>query len=152
MAVAGAVAASGRARIGWTAVNLTFAAARLAPKLGPSCPDVAGGRSAAHPRLGAGRAQASTGGLREAGSLAARRFAGRLRRRRRRRRLGGLGGALARRVGLDARRAGLQLDPWLAPYAEALLPALPATGPALRELIERVGLVAAQERVATLQH
>ena len=44
------------------------------------------------------------------------------------------------------------LDPWLAPYAEALLPALPATGPALRELIERVGLVAAQERVATLQH
>ncbi len=41
------------------------------------------------------------------------------------------------------------LDVWLAPYAEALLPALPATGPALRELIERTGLVPAQGGAAT---
>jgi 2-polyprenyl-6-methoxyphenol hydroxylase-like FAD-dependent oxidoreductase len=40
------------------------------------------------------------------------------------------------------------LDPWLAPYAEALLPALPATGDALRELISRTGLVAPSDRVA----
>ena len=37
------------------------------------------------------------------------------------------------------------LDVWLAPYADALLPALPATGPALRELIARAGLVTAGE-------
>ena len=41
------------------------------------------------------------------------------------------------------------LDVWLAPYAEALLPALPATGPALRELIERTGLVPARGAAAT---
>ena len=40
-------------------------------------------------------------------------------------------------------------DVWLAPYAEALLPALPATGDALRELIARTGLVAARDGVAS---
>ena len=44
------------------------------------------------------------------------------------------------------------LDVWLAPYAEALLPALPATGDALRELIARTGLVAARDGVASHAH
>ncbi len=44
-------------------------------------------------------------------------------------------------------------DLWLAPYVEALLPALPATGEALRELISRIGLVAAQNgATATARH
>jgi 2-polyprenyl-6-methoxyphenol hydroxylase-like FAD-dependent oxidoreductase len=39
-------------------------------------------------------------------------------------------------------------DHWLAPYSEALLPALPATGDALRELVSRTGLEASGIGVA----
>jgi 2-polyprenyl-6-methoxyphenol hydroxylase-like FAD-dependent oxidoreductase len=41
------------------------------------------------------------------------------------------------------------LDPWLEPHAEGLLPALPATGDALRELIARIGVAAAREAMVT---
>jgi 2-polyprenyl-6-methoxyphenol hydroxylase-like FAD-dependent oxidoreductase len=40
------------------------------------------------------------------------------------------------------------LESWLAPYAEAVLPALPATGDALRELVARLGLMTSRDALA----